>query len=208
MAKRVAAAALGAAEGREKYASVRLASCQEPGCTYESSKHIEIHWSSMSTSLRGGGRGGGRFREAVEASVGRSGVGCCPAQLSVSLMGTAESRPRPAHAGANHRSARGHEGDSAQRAQRLRSIVQPYENQIIIAGMLYKNLCNCRLIHCEPGTAQHSAGGELPAWPQRLLRRSAATCQPAIRCRRAAARWKARGAIYRLIPRAGGLGGC
>ena len=75
----------------------------------------------------------------------------CPAQLSVSVMGTAESRQRPAPA-ANRRSARRRRDDSGERGDRWR-IVQPYENQIIIAGMLYKNLCNCRLIHCTRSTA-------------------------------------------------------
>ena len=85
----------------------------------------------------------------------------CPAQLSVSVMGTAESRQRPAPA-ANRRSARRRRDDSGERGDRWR-IVQPYENQIIIAGMLYKNLCNCRLIHCTRSTAAQRLAHEAAA---------------------------------------------
>ena len=90
----------------------------------------------------------------------------CSAQLSVSVMGTAESRQRPAPA-ANRRSARRRRDDSGERGDRWR-IVQPYENQIIIAEMLYKNLCNCRLIHCTRSTAaQRLAHEAAPAAERR-----------------------------------------
>lgn len=56
---------------------------------------------------------------------------------------------------ANHRSTRGHEGDSGCVRSGRGRFVQPYENQIIIAGMLYKNLCNCRLIHCGHSDRAH-----------------------------------------------------